>query len=29
SLGGYDRWEKKIAVSSALKINAKLNKSNP
>jgi hypothetical protein len=29
SLGGYDRWEKKIAVSSALKINAKLNKSIP
>lgn len=29
SLGGYDPWEKKIAVSSALKINAKLNKSIP
>jgi len=29
SLGGYDSWIKKIAVSSALKINAKLNKSIP
>jgi len=29
SLGGYDPWIKKIAVSSALEINAKLNKSNP
>jgi len=28
SLGGYDPWIKKIAVSSALEINAKLNKSN-
>ncbi len=28
SLGGYDLWIKKIAVSSALEINAKLNKSN-
>ena len=27
SLGGYDPWIKKIAVSSALEINAKLNKS--
>jgi len=27
-LGGYDPWIKKIAVSSALEINAKLNKSN-
>ncbi len=26
SLGGYDSWIKKISVSSALKINAKLNK---
>jgi hypothetical protein len=29
SLGGYDSWIKKILVSSALKINAKLNKSIP
>jgi len=29
SLGGYDPWIKKIAVNSALKINAKLNKTIP
>ena len=29
SLGGYDPWIKKILVNSALKINAKLNKSIP
>lgn len=29
SLGGYDPWIKKISVNPALKINAKLNKSNP
>ena len=29
SLGGYDPWIKKISVSSALKINAKLNKTIP
>ena len=29
SLGGYDSWIKKISVNSALKINAKLNKSIP
>ena len=29
SLGGYDSWIKKILVSSALKINAKLNKTIP
>jgi len=29
SLGGYDPWIKKIAVSSALEINAKLNKTIP